>query len=380
MDLIDDLSGEYSNNLYELLNNPDKFTEINQKSDYIVTGSTKPKIIDTPYSGTIYSGKLIKNNTPNPVYIYRLDGEGKKIKPGKLIGVNKTFSVEAPIHALFQIADTNDNNLGIIYPSSALQYVSDISTLHTVNNNKVYESDSVVNDTKSEITIQWFDDDGNILQDGIVIKPNDSWKFERNTLYRIIDSGDNVLGTFLPTSGIINYVSSIDYMDSTDDSVLATGGISSKKFAGGNRNNYYIVTNNYSEPLSIYPKNKESFIDKPEVILPGETWEINTKNNNLYKITTEDGKCLGTFLPTEKTTKITDVIEDFINTDKSVDKSNAEINYNNSEEEKKVEYSGLLDDPLIISLLLIILVVIIEIACFKIFDVPKDSIIRVDVQ
>ena len=319
----DEKENSYSNDLYSIINGT-------VDNDYTVSNSSKPKYVEIRGLGAIFKGELIKNNTPQPVYIFRLDKNGDKIIPGKLLASNRSLTVDALSNTLFQVANTDGECMGILFPKSNLQYVSDVSVLqcdnvskntlniHTSLNN---EASSIFNDLKYNITIQWINEDGNVQQDGIVLKPNEKWNVDTDTNYlcKIADNYGNSLGVFLPEENKIHRVSLIQSVNTLGDHIIGTGGYSinnvSRVYSAGEELErllindsdqalkVYVIDNSKNESLS----NDENDEDVFDIVLPGETWEKTTKSNYLFKVKTEDGKCLGTFIPSKDITKISEI-------------------------------------------------------------------------
>jgi hypothetical protein len=348
-------TGIYSNNLYDIMTGDVDHSSITNQPISEITGlpeaniddyttapisSSAPKYTTIYGSGTRFDGELIRNNTPNKVYIYPLDQDGNRIEPGRMLETNETLSVNAMTNSLFQITDNNKKCLGILYPMNELQFVSELSVLKSEVNkdpkefqipNKSISGTLIYNDTKKRITVQWIDDNGNVKHDGVVLRPSESWDAatKDNYLYKLVDDNGNCMGVFLPKNGDIQKVSEIssENTPSFSDYIIGSGGCSvdkvSKVYGSVAPISGPILINDTNKTLKIYSVNQEpnystkkptdekynstAQIESFDVLLPGEVLEKETNSNQLFKIMTEIGERLGTFKPSNELVKVSSI-------------------------------------------------------------------------
>lgn len=295
----------------------------------------------------IPSIELIKNDTNKDIYIYKIDKKGVRINPPFLLKPSKKLSITNIYNnTLFQITNLFGECLGLFLPDiNKLHLVSQLSVLNTSSTNdyktgmtgcgaqqqsgmygtsKHVSGSLIKNDTKNNITIHWIDKEGKIEADGISLKPGEEWNAstQSNYIYQIKNEQGQCIGTVLPKENQTELVSKNTSLQSAtlSDFILGTDGCNANQYSGmyGAKEEVAgkIIINDTNKPIRIYSideQGKEHFTNKKsensvyneksdnfegfETILPGELWSASTFSNSLYRITDDNNKCLGTFVP-----------------------------------------------------------------------------------
>lgn len=326
-------------------------------------------------SSPIANIELIKNNSPKDVYIYQITPDGKRVEPPALLKPSNSLTVKnITTNTLFQIADLYGSCMGVFLPKiDKMHLVTDLSILAPSSSSDyktgmqgcginqysgMYGTSKPIsgvllkNDTKNIITVHLINDVGEIDNVGVRLKPGEEWNTSTKTnyIYQIKNEAGQCLGTFVPEEGKIENISNITALSSTNlsDFILGKDGCTANQYSGmyGNKQEVSgkLIINDTNQPIRIYhidETGQERFGNKLnenlnnlnkvdnsdnqlynvgnnlegfDTILPGEVWSGETLTNNLYKIMTEGGECLGTFLPKEgmieKVSAITGLPED----------------------------------------------------------------------